>query len=195
MFTETRTRHEDVVGIACTGKLTEDDLKRIDALFPERLELQMSTALPHVFSVCARDEVSPAGCSLADLVLASDGSGHLARCQGLHVAGLQGLAADGPVSALELLDTHPGDSAQAFPFDRDHRLGDLVDELLLLLRGEDILDQIDGDERHVVSPSGSAGGGRRAQPCPTRAFSCCSALEAARPPLLQDVHGPARPCL
>ncbi len=38
MFTETLTAQDDVVGIACEGKLTEDDLKRMHALLHERLQ-------------------------------------------------------------------------------------------------------------------------------------------------------------
>lgn len=38
MFTETLTQHDDVVGIACEGKLSEDDPKRMHALLHARLE-------------------------------------------------------------------------------------------------------------------------------------------------------------
>ncbi len=31
MFTETPKDHDDVIGIICKGKLTEDDLKRMHA--------------------------------------------------------------------------------------------------------------------------------------------------------------------
>ena len=37
MFTETLKDHEDVIGIACDGKLTEDDLRRMHELLHERL--------------------------------------------------------------------------------------------------------------------------------------------------------------
>lgn len=37
MFTETLEQENDVIGIACEGKLNRDDLKRIDALVKERL--------------------------------------------------------------------------------------------------------------------------------------------------------------
>lgn len=36
MFTETLTGHDGVIGIACEGKLTVDDLKRMHALLHER---------------------------------------------------------------------------------------------------------------------------------------------------------------
>jgi len=37
MFTETLTQHDDVVGIACEGKLTKTELERMHALLHERL--------------------------------------------------------------------------------------------------------------------------------------------------------------
>ena len=37
MFTETRTNRDDVIGIACEGKLSESDLERMHALLHERL--------------------------------------------------------------------------------------------------------------------------------------------------------------
>ena len=38
MFTETETTHDDVIGIACEGKLSESDLQRMHALLHKRLE-------------------------------------------------------------------------------------------------------------------------------------------------------------
>ena len=38
MFAETLTQHDDVVGIACKGKLTDAELKLMHALIHERLE-------------------------------------------------------------------------------------------------------------------------------------------------------------
>lgn len=37
MFAETLTEHDDVIGIACEGKLIEDDMKRIHAMLHGRL--------------------------------------------------------------------------------------------------------------------------------------------------------------
>lgn len=37
MFTEILKDHEDVIGIVCDGKLTEDDMKRMHELLHERL--------------------------------------------------------------------------------------------------------------------------------------------------------------
>ena len=45
MFTETLTAQDDVVGIACEGKLTEDDLKRMHALLHERLQAEAEPGL------------------------------------------------------------------------------------------------------------------------------------------------------
>ncbi len=38
MFTETQTRNDDIVGIACEGKLTKTELEQMHALLHERLE-------------------------------------------------------------------------------------------------------------------------------------------------------------
>lgn len=38
MFTETLTDHDDTIGLACEGKLSESDLKRMHALLHERLQ-------------------------------------------------------------------------------------------------------------------------------------------------------------
>ncbi len=38
MFTEMQTAHDDVIGLACEGKLSESDLKRMHALLHERLQ-------------------------------------------------------------------------------------------------------------------------------------------------------------
>lgn len=38
MFTETEFSHDDVIGIACRGKLSESDLQRMHVLLHERLE-------------------------------------------------------------------------------------------------------------------------------------------------------------
>ncbi len=78
--------------------------------------------------------------------------GGLARGERVDVGRPQGLAADRPVAAVELVDPDPGHGAHVLAFHRDHRLGHPGDELLLLLRREDVLDHVDRDERHGVSP-------------------------------------------
>ena len=69
----------------------------------------------------------------------------------LGVVGGEGLAADGPVAALDLFDNHPGDLAHALAFDGDHRVGEFLDDPALLLGGEHVLDELDVDERHFFS--------------------------------------------
>src|SRR5580704_7584145 len=73
--------------------------------------------------------------------------------QRLDVRSLQRLAADRPVTTFELIDANPGDAAHILAFDLDHRRSNLGDEVLLLLWGENVLDHIDCNERHVISPS------------------------------------------
>jgi hypothetical protein len=63
-----------------------------------------------------------------------------ARGQGLHGRGHPGLAADAPFAAAHLLDRHPGDTVQGLALHLDHRVGQLVNDLLLLLGGEHLLD-------------------------------------------------------
>lgn len=38
MFTETLTDHDEMIGLACEGKLSESDLKRMHALLHQRLQ-------------------------------------------------------------------------------------------------------------------------------------------------------------
>lgn len=38
MFTETLTDHDDTIGLACEGKLSKSDLKRMHALLNDRLQ-------------------------------------------------------------------------------------------------------------------------------------------------------------
>ena len=37
MFKETLTEHDDVIGLVCEGKLSEDDFERMHTLIHERL--------------------------------------------------------------------------------------------------------------------------------------------------------------
>jgi hypothetical protein len=73
--------------------------------------------------------------------------------QRLDVRSFQRFAADRPVAAFELIDANPGDAAHILAFDLDHRRSNLSDEVLLLLGGENVLNHIDRNERHVISPS------------------------------------------
>jgi hypothetical protein len=68
------------------------------------------------------------------------GSGRLAgraRGEGSHVVGPERLTADAPVATVDLLDDHPGDASHVLSFDRDHRIGEALDDLSLLLGCED----------------------------------------------------------
>src|SRR5262245_8909793 len=71
-------------------------------------------------------------------------------CQGVHVGGGQGVAADSPIAAFHLLDYTPSDPAHALAFDRDHRVRELADDLALLLLAEDVPDDTNLDERHWI---------------------------------------------
>ena len=71
-----------------------------------------------------------------------------AGLQVLDVLGGERLAADAPLAALHLFDRDPGDGAHRLALDVDHRLGELGDDLLLLVRREHTLDELDLHERH-----------------------------------------------
>src|SRR4051794_16669793 len=73
----------------------------------------------------------------------------LARGQRVHRLGGEALAADGPVAALDLVDHAPRDAAHVLAFDADHRVGEALGDLSLLLGREDALDEPDVDEGHV----------------------------------------------
>src|SRR5688572_10619849 len=85
------------------------------------------------------------------------GLGGLAAGEGMNVGRPKGLAADRPVTLFIFPDANPGDGSQRFAFDLDHRRGDLGDEFLFLLRGENVLDHVDGYEGHVESPGKGKG--------------------------------------
>src|SRR5215218_6785080 len=63
-----------------------------------------------------------------------------------HILRREGLAADPPVAAVDLLDRDPRDGAHGLALDLDHGVGQLLDHLLLLVGVEDALDQLDVDE-------------------------------------------------
>src|SRR3954454_13650672 len=74
-------------------------------------------------------------------------SGGDAGPDGLDVLGGDRLAAHAPVAALDLVDDDPRHAAHFLTFDLDHRVGELLDHLLLLALIEDTLDEPDVDER------------------------------------------------
>lgn len=75
-------------------------------------------------------------------------AGPILSCHGFDVAGLETLPADRPVPLLVFLDAYPGDPAKSLAFDRNHCLGDLLDQLLFLRGRKDVLDDFDVDQWH-----------------------------------------------
>src|ERR1700750_171078 len=80
------------------------------------------------------------------VVIRSGGRAGRERVDGL---GGHRLTADAPVPALDLLDDDPGHGAHVLTLDLDHGVGELLDDLLLLMVVEDAFDELDVDERHV----------------------------------------------
>src|SRR3954467_5199411 len=79
-------------------------------------------------------------------------SGRLSACEGMHVGGGEGVAADTPVAAFHVLDHAPGDVAHVLALDRDHRVSQLADHLALLFLAEHVLDDPNLNERHWLYP-------------------------------------------
>ncbi len=84
----------------------------------------------------------------------------------LDVLGRHALPADAPVAAAHLFECHERDRAQGLTFDADHRLGELRDHLLLLVRREHTLDQLHLHERHSASFRFGPGRSGCADPAP-----------------------------
>jgi hypothetical protein len=59
------------------------------------------------------------------------------------------LAANTPVAAFDFLNDDPGDLAQRFALNTDHRVSQFGDDLLLLFRVKDTLDEFYVDKWHV----------------------------------------------
>src|SRR6516165_3678252 len=74
----------------------------------------------------------------------------LTRSESVNVRSSERFAPNCPVSAFELVDADPGHRPHALAFDLDHRLGNLRNEVLLLSRGEDVLNHIYRDEWHLM---------------------------------------------
>src|SRR3954471_18336188 len=81
-------------------------------------------------------------------------SGRHAGLEGAHGVGRQGLAAEAPVTALDLVDHDPGHAAHVLTLDLNHRVGELLDHLRLLVVVEDTFDETDVDEGHTRTPLG-----------------------------------------
>src|SRR5262249_54095956 len=75
-------------------------------------------------------------------------SGSFSTSQGVHVASGQSFAADAPVTAFHLFDHTPSDAAHVLAFDRDHRIGQFADDLVLLFLAEHVLDDANLNEGH-----------------------------------------------
>lgn len=67
-----------------------------------------------------------------------------------HVLRAERVASDAPVAAADLLDNAPGDWAHILALDAHHGVGELPDDLLLLLSVEDAFDDLYVDERHFA---------------------------------------------
>src|SRR5664279_6592570 len=74
-------------------------------------------------------------------------------CKRLDVSARERLTADAPVTAADLFDDDPGDRPHVLAFDVDNRLGETLDDVVLLLGGEDVFDDFDVDEWHGGSPT------------------------------------------
>lgn len=66
--------------------------------------------------------------------------------------GGQRLAADAPLAATYFGDLHPGHPSHVLAFDRDHGIGQFLDDLPLLLRVEHFFDQMDLYQWHCRAP-------------------------------------------
>src|SRR5688572_33343913 len=73
------------------------------------------------------------------------------RRQGLDIGGVQRVAGDRPVAGGDLFDDAPGDRAHVLALDLHHRVGEPADDLLLLLGGEDVFDDLHADQWHRMT--------------------------------------------
>jgi hypothetical protein len=70
----------------------------------------------------------------------------------LHCFRRQRLAANSPLAAGYLRNLYPGHTTHVLAFDRDHGVGQLLDDLAFLLRAKHLLYEMDLYERHRHSP-------------------------------------------
>ena len=111
----------------------------------------VTTSLPHTEPATYNAFAREAGVRLAALAFREDHSRRqaaLPASQCLHIARRQSIAADAPVAALDFLDRHPRHSPHVLAFDRDHGIGQLLDDLSLLILAENVLDDLNLNERH-----------------------------------------------
>jgi hypothetical protein len=119
-----------------------------------RRRIERGTSL-RVIDPKARTTVDGPGGTMGRKVVLS---GSFSACQSVHVSGGQRVAADSPVAAFNFLDDAPGDATHVFTLDRDHRVGELAYDLMLLLLIEHVFDDTNLNERHWTSPFWSAWG-------------------------------------
>src|SRR5437764_369925 len=74
----------------------------------------------------------------------------LAALERFDVVSCDRLTAHAPVAAGDLVDHAAGELAHVLTLDLDHRVGETLDDLPLLLGGEDALDHFYLDQRHAV---------------------------------------------
>jgi hypothetical protein len=72
----------------------------------------------------------------------------LAARQRMDVGSGERIARYPPVAALDFFDYAPSDLTHVFALNRDHGVGQLRDDLLLLFLAENIFDDSDLNERH-----------------------------------------------
>lgn len=65
-----------------------------------------------------------------------------------NIGQVQRVPGNSPTPFFDFLDCDPCHRTERFPFDRDHRIGEIANDLLLLLRGENVFQDMYIDERH-----------------------------------------------
>src|SRR5215472_5569637 len=68
----------------------------------------------------------------------------------LHVLGGQRVTADRPIAAVHLFQHAPGHPAHVLTLDRHHRIGELLHNLPALRAGENTLNHLDINQRHLA---------------------------------------------
>src|SRR5205814_3359440 len=74
----------------------------------------------------------------------------LAGRKRLHFVSGERIAANSPIATLIILDDKPRHVTHVLAFDRDHRIRELADHLLLLRLRENAFDQLNIDQRHTL---------------------------------------------
>jgi 23S rRNA U2552 (ribose-2'-O)-methylase RlmE/FtsJ len=102
--------------------------------------------------MCSAARLASARVGEAEAVLSAleaDARGCWARvCRGR----MQRLTTDRAIAAVDLFDDDPGHASHVLPLDRDHCVGETLDDLALFLRREHVLDERDVAERQRAPP-------------------------------------------